>query len=211
MKDLFAPTLTLLSELQLEVASVESQRASRDQWLVFWQNVLLTWAPSLMEASCYIPMAEKPAEFTVRMNLNQSDLDTLKKKADHLGVALPKGASRQQIVNKVLKAEVMSTSESMQKQREDWELRCIKVLKGQKDETASLHASMSAVDAALSEVSVQPNMVGAFTGVPLVSAELTRTWQNGSHGVPGAYQPHTDIAPSTQQSAPPVQVHYPSV
>ena len=73
---------------------------------MFWQNVLLTWAPSLMEASCYIPMAEKPAEFTVRMTLNQSDSDTLKKKADYLGVALPKGASKQQIVSKILKAEV---------------------------------------------------------------------------------------------------------
>ena len=175
VKYLLAPTLTLLSELQPEVASVESQKASRADWLVFWQNVLLTWAPSLMEASCYIPMAEKPAEFNVRMNLNQSDLDTLKKKADHLGVALPKGASKQQIVNKVLKAEVMSTQESMQKQREDWELRCIKVLKGHKVETASLRASMSAVEAALSEVNVQPDMVGAFTGVPLVSAKYTRT------------------------------------
>ena len=96
VKDLLAPTLTLLSELQPEVASVESQRASRDQWLVFWQNVLLTWAPSLMEASCYIPMAEKPAEFTVRMNLNRSDSDTFKKKADYLGVDLPKSASKHQ-------------------------------------------------------------------------------------------------------------------
>ena len=88
------------------------QKATRAEWLVFWQKALLTWAPSLTEASCYIPMAEKPAEFNVRMNLNQSDLDTLKKKADHLGVALPMGASKQQIVNKVLKAEVMSTNEA---------------------------------------------------------------------------------------------------
>ena len=34
---------------------------------------------------------------------------------------------------------------------------------------------MSAVETALSEVNVQPDMVGAFTGVPLVSAEYTRT------------------------------------
>ena len=121
---------------------------------MFWQNFLLTWAPRLMRED-YIPIAKKPSELNVRMALSQHSLEGVKKKADDLGVRVAAGSTKAQIITKISKPEVESTFGDMEKKREEWELRCIKILQGQAVEDSSLQASMSAVDAALSEVSAE--------------------------------------------------------